>query len=220
MRVYSTPMAGTKVRPMGRKKWALVVMTFVGIVTIFYLATFHFYFRPITPKDIRELSEKLSLNFNERSLVEAVLVTARQVKHPRIRKALLEIHNLLKSPYNQKQFDELLSNYPEVFPREFVLAIDYGGVLGKANIVLKELSHKWPDEPKKREKVVKEILKPLALQTLNSEHWFYRSYALYVLAMLKCKDAVPKMLPLLQDPDPRVQETAQRALQELGYKVK
>ncbi len=187
---------------MELRKWALAVMTFIGIVVILYLAIFHPRFRPITPQDIRELSERLALNFSERSLIEAVLVTASQVKHPRIRKALLEIHSLLKSPHTRKQFDELLADYPEVFPYEFTLAVDYGGVLGKADIVLKELSHKWPDEPEKRKEVVREILKPLALQTLEDKHWFYRSYALYVLAMLKCKEAIPKNFALASRPRP------------------
>lgn len=152
------------------------------------------------------------------NLNEVIWLASQQVKHPNIKKSLLSIHKTLKV-YPEPLY-KLLADSPDLYPPEFVMAVDYGGKLGKANIVLRELSERWPDEPEKREEVVKQILKPLALQTLNDKHWFYRSYALYVLAMLKCKDAISKMSPLLQDPDPRVRETAQRALQELGYKVK
>lgn len=202
---------------MTRSRWILIGITFIGLVFLFVHLIVTFYPRPVTPADIRELSGILaSLMDGTRSLNEIIQLAAQQVKNPEIKRTLLSIQRSLGS----EPLYKLLANFPNVYPPEFVMAVDYGGKLGKMNIVLRELSQRWPDQPEKREATVKQILKPLALQTLKDESWFYRSYALYVLAMLKCKDAVPQMLPLLQDPDPRVRETAKRALQELGYKVK
>lgn len=205
---------------MTRSRWILLVgITFLGLVVIIVYLVVALYPRPVTPADIRELSKVLAslLSDGKHSLVEIVRLAAQQVRHPSIKKSLLRIHNSLYS--RSEPFYKFLEEFPNIYPPEFVMAVDYGGKLGKLDIVLKKLSENWPDHPEKQEGVVKEILKPLALQTLKDEHWFYRSYALYVLAMLKCREAIPEMLPLLQDPDPRVRETARRALQELGYKV-
>jgi len=205
---------------MSRRKWILVGMTFCGIIVIVCLTIMYSYLRPITPRDIRELSRQLALNLSgKHSLVEVVLIVANQVKHPRIKRTLMEIHHRLKTPHQRKQFDELLADYPEVFPHEFVLAVDYGGMLGKADIVLKELSETWPDKAEERKEVITKILKPLALQALKDKDQFRRGYALYVLAKLGCKDAVPDILPLLQDPNPNIRWQARKALQLLGYKV-
>jgi len=200
-----------------RPKWILVGITILGLVFLAIYLIVNLYPRSVTPEDIRELSKTLASFLNgKHSLSEVIQLTARQVKHPNIKRSLLIIH---KSLGNEPLY-KLLENFPDIYPPEFIMAVNYGGKLGKLNIVMKELSEKWPDEPEKREEVVRQVLKPLAIQTLKDKDWFYRSYALYVLAMLKCKDAVPQMLPLLQDPDPRVRETAQRALKELGYQVR
>lgn len=145
------------------------------------------------------------------------MVSGTTSETPQNQKITLIIHKSFES--RSEPFYRFLEDFPDIYPPEFVMAVNYGGSIGKGDIVLRELSVRWPDEPEKREEVVKQILKPLALQALKDKFWLYRLYALYVLAMLKCREAIPEMLPLLQDPDPRVRETARRALQELGYKV-
>jgi len=199
-----------------RPKWILVGITILGLAFLAIYLIVSLYPRSVTSEDIRELSKTLALFLGKHSLSEVIQLTACQVKHPNIKRSLFIIH---KSLGNEPLY-KLLENFPDIYPPEFIMAMNYGGKLGKLGIVMKELSEKWPDEPEKREEVVRQVLKPLAIQTLKDKDWFYRSYALYVLAMLKCKDAVPQMLPLLQDPDPRVRETAQRALKELGYQVR
>lgn len=205
---------------MTRLTWILLAgATFLGLVIIVVYLIVTSYHRPVTPADIRELSEVLaSLLDGKHSLSEVIWSAAQRTKHLSIRKSLLSIHKSLN--FRSEPLYKFLEEFPDIYPPEFVMAVNYGGKLGKVDIVLKKLSENWPDQPEKREGVVKEILKPLAIQTLNDDHWFYRSYALYVLAMLKCKDAIPQILPFLQDPDPRVREAAHKALQELGYKVK
>lgn len=197
-------------------KFLLFTLTLLllAVVTVYLLLTL--YPRPISPADIRELS-KCFASFDKYSLVDAIGLTARQIRHPTIKRTLFKIQYELKT-HPSKSFSELFPT--EVFPKEFVLALDYGAKIGKMNVVLKELSTRWPDEPEKREEVIKQILKPLAIQTLMDKDWFYRSYALYVLAKLECKDTAPKILPLLQDPDHRVREMAKKTLLKLGYKVK
>ncbi|MFN3422434.1 MAG: HEAT repeat domain-containing protein [Armatimonadota bacterium] len=206
---------------MKRKFWTLIVVTLLGVVgvVVYWFTTTQFP-RPVTAKDIRELCHILSSLFDgKHSLAEAVLITAHRVKNPRLKNTLLRIRKSFDDP-NSKPFYELLADYPDVFPREFSLAMEYASKLGRADILLKELAKSWTDDPAERKMVTTQILKSLALQALKDENWFYRSHAIYVLAKLDGKDSIPRILPFLQDPDPRVREAAHRALQELGYKVK
>lgn len=59
----------------------------------------------------------------------------------------------------------------------------------------------------------------IALERLKDEEWVVRVYALRALGLLGATDAVPHILPLLNDPQPEVREEAKKTLQMLGYKV-
>lgn len=206
---------------MRRKFWVLIVVTLLGVVgvVVHWFTTTQFP-RPVTAKDIREMCHVLySLFDGKHSLAEAVLITAHRVRNPRLKNTLLRIHESFNDP-NCKPFYGLLADYPEVFPPEFSLAMEYASKLGRADILLKELAKSWTDDPAERKMVTAQILKSLALQALKDENWFYRSHAVYALAKLDRKNSIPQILPFLKDPDPRVREMAHKALQELGYKVK
>ncbi len=60
----------------------------------------------------------------------------------------------------------------------------------------------------------------IVLERLKDSHPHVREMALIALARMKAKEAVPHMLPLLNDPDKKVRETAKKALQRLGYQVR
>ncbi len=69
-------------------------------------------------------------------------------------------------------------------------------------------------DPKQQAEAVR-----FAIERLKDPAWFVRSNALYVLTKLRVKEAVPHILPLLNDPKPEVREDARKALQRLGYRV-
>lgn len=59
-----------------------------------------------------------------------------------------------------------------------------------------------------------------AVKSLKDPEWVVRCYALRTLAGLSAKEAVPSILPLLDDPQPEVREDALAVLKRLGYRVK
>ncbi len=69
-------------------------------------------------------------------------------------------------------------------------------------------------DPQQRKEAIR-----LAIERLKDPAWIVRSEAIYVLAKLRVKEAVPHILPLLNDPKPEVREDARKALQRLGYRV-
>jgi len=62
------------------------------------------------------------------------------------------------------------------------------------------------------EKAVKATIK-----CLEDKEWVVRSYALRTLAGLSAKEAIPFILPLLNDPKPEVREDAKTILKKWGY---
>lgn len=59
-----------------------------------------------------------------------------------------------------------------------------------------------------------------AIECLKDSEWVVRCYALRTLAGLSAKEAVPFILPLLNDPKPEVRKDAIAVLKRLGYRVK
>lgn len=82
------------------------------------------------------------------------------------------------------------------------------------HIAVAAFTEATPD-PRQREELIH-----LAISRLRDPYWLVRDEAVYVLGRLQAKEAIPYILPLLNDPDPRVRETAQKTLQRLGYKAK
>lgn len=201
---------------MRRKFVILFAITFAGLIMIcWYIA--NYYLRPVTPEDIRELSSHLVSLFDEPDLAQIFWKAAHRVKNPRLKFALLKVYKSLNSP-NRKPFEEYLLDYPDVFPPEFSIAFGYSANLRRVDIFLKEIAKSWPDDPKDRWQVLKPILRSLAIQALKDEDWFYRKNAVSILVELDGKNAIPHILPLLHDPEPRVREVTRKALQKLGYK--
>ncbi len=60
----------------------------------------------------------------------------------------------------------------------------------------------------------------IVIERLKDPHPYVRDMALIALAQMKAKDAVPHILPLLNDPDDKVRQTARKALSSLGYEFK
>lgn len=73
---------------------------------------------------------------------------------------------------------------------------------------------KFQDTSQKRKAV------QAAIECLKDPEWVVRCYALRTLAGLSAKEAVPFILPLLNDPQPEVKEDAIAVLKRLGYRVK
>ncbi len=59
----------------------------------------------------------------------------------------------------------------------------------------------------------------LARERLKDSEWVVREYAIWALGKLGAKEAVPDILPFLNDPRPGVREEARKALNRLGYQV-
>jgi HEAT repeat protein len=61
----------------------------------------------------------------------------------------------------------------------------------------------------------------LALSSLKDSDWVTRLNGLKALATLDGKGAIPHLLPLLNDSNPRVQAEAKKkkTLQQLGYRI-
>ncbi len=60
----------------------------------------------------------------------------------------------------------------------------------------------------------------IVIERLKDPHPYVRDMALIALARMKAKEAVPHIMPLLNDPDDRVRQTARKALSSLGYEFK
>lgn len=69
-----------------------------------------------------------------------------------------------------------------------------------------------PKDPQQREEAIR-----LLIERLKDPSWVVRSYALHALARLGAKEAVPEILPLLNDSHPDVRNWAKIALKRLGY---
>jgi len=69
-------------------------------------------------------------------------------------------------------------------------------------------------EYKAKWKLIEPFLEPNRSkpQRLKDSHPHVREMALIALARMKAKEAVPHILPLLNDPDKKVRETAKKAL--------
>jgi len=199
---------------------ALIAVTLIGAISVIFWFTITHSLRPVTAEDIREMCEHMSSLFDgKHSLAEIVLITAHKVKNSRLRHSLLRIYNSFKDP-NCKPFYELLADYPDIFPLEFRLAVEYASKLKGLGTLLKELAKSWTDDQRERKIVITRILKSLAIRALKDEDWFYRLNAIYALAELDGKNSIPYILPLLKDPEPKVRQQAKKTLQQLGYQVR
>ncbi|MFN3421409.1 MAG: HEAT repeat domain-containing protein [Armatimonadota bacterium] len=69
-------------------------------------------------------------------------------------------------------------------------------------------------DPQQRKEAIE-----LAVERLKDDEQVVRQYALWALGNLGAKEAIPQILPLLNDPDPTVRERAKKTLQKLGYQV-
>jgi len=72
----------------------------------------------------------------------------------------------------------------------------------------------WSPDPQQRKEAYH-----LAIDGLKDPCWYIRALSVKALARLKAKNAVPLILPLLNDTHPEVRKQAVKALQQLGYKV-
>jgi hypothetical protein len=70
--------------------------------------------------------------------------------------------------------------------------------------------------PRQQHREVRKII----LERLKDSHPYVREMALIAVARMKAKEAVPHILPLLNDPDKEVRETTKKTLQKLGYQVR
>ncbi len=59
-----------------------------------------------------------------------------------------------------------------------------------------------------------------AIERLKDPEWVVRCYALRTLTGLSAKEAIPFILPLLNDPQPEVREDAIAVLKKFGYRMK
>ncbi|MFN3421410.1 MAG: HEAT repeat domain-containing protein [Armatimonadota bacterium] len=69
-------------------------------------------------------------------------------------------------------------------------------------------------DPQQRKEAIE-----LAVERLKDDERVVRHYALWALGNLGAKEAIPQILPLLNDPDPTVREQAKKTLKKLGYQV-
>jgi len=81
----------------------------------------------------------------------------------------------------------------------------------EAIAALREARH----DLKQREEAIK-----LTIGCLKDPEWIVRAYAIRSIAWLGVKEAIPQILPLLNDPQPEVREAAKWTLQKLGYQVR
>lgn len=193
----------------------ITLITFVSVLVYWMMMPCK-----VSPADIRRFSEVMGALIAEgKSLAQCFLLAAERERNPALRRILLKLHSdvLTKS----LPLYALMAEYPEAFNAEFVFAVKHGARMGRIDTVLKELSRQWPDEPEKQREAVRKIIKTVAIESLNDPRdWFYRLSALQSLAELGDRDVVFQILPLLQDPIPRVREAAKETLQRLGYTVK
>lgn len=80
------------------------------------------------------------------------------------------------------------------------------------HIALVVLPAATPD-PRQREELIH-----LAVSCLKDPYWLVRDEAVYVLWELQAKEAISCILPLLNDPDPRVRETTQKPCKDWDTK--
>lgn len=199
-------------------RWRFIVIVGVTLMVgflVFILVTFSR--RSVSPEDIRQFSRQFAslLGKGRHSVSECLLLAAQQTPNPYLRGVVLKIRSSAASSPLYKA----MAQYPDVFSPEYVFAIEHGFRMAKVDMVLKQLSERWPEEAEKRWEVVHQIIKSLALESLNNPDWSVRAAALSALYELKAKDAIPHLLPLLNDPHPKVREVARKVLQKLGYQV-
>jgi hypothetical protein len=72
----------------------------------------------------------------------------------------------------------------------------------------------WSPDPEQRKEAYH-----FAIDGLKDPCWYIRALSIKALARLKAKNAIPSILPLLNDTHPEVRKQAKKALQQLGYKV-
>lgn len=73
----------------------------------------------------------------------------------------------------------------------------------------------YVQDPQQRKEAIE-----LATERLKDNEWVVRQYALWALGKLEAKEAIPQILPLLNDPNPTVREQAKKTLQKLGYQFR
>ncbi len=171
----------------------------------------------VTPEDIRQFSKQLAAAFmtGKYSLYDSLGIVAQQTPNPKLKGAILDVRSRLS---HKGPFYEAMAQYPEVFSSEFVFAVKYGAQMACVNSVLLQLSREWPDDPHQRWDIVRGIIKRLAVEKLNDSDPFVRRWALRALAEVRAKESIPHILPLLNDPHPKVREETKKTLQQLGYK--
>jgi hypothetical protein len=199
------------------RRVALIGVTLLVIGVLLYFFTKRPISRQVSPQDLRQFSGQLAslIASNRYSFAECLRLTAQRTPNPYLRGVILSI----LASGKPSPFHKALERYPDVFPEEYVFAIKYGFGMARADTVLRQLSEQWPDDPSKRWEVVRRIIKPLALSSLKDSDWITRLNGLKALATLDGKGAIPHLLPLLNDSNPRVQAEAKKTLQQLGYKV-
>ncbi len=104
-------------------------------------------------------------------------------------------------PYTEKEMTILRQAISD--PNEYIRI--------EAIAALREAKH----DPKQREEAIK-----LIVPCLKDPEWIVRIYAVRSMYWLKAKEAIPHILPLLNDPHSDVREDAKKVLKHLGYSVK
>ncbi|MCS3917732.1 HEAT repeat domain-containing protein [Fervidibacter sacchari] len=199
------------------RRIVLVAMTLLVIGALLYFLTKRPLSRQVSPQDLRQFSGQLAslIASGQHSFTECLRLTAQKTSNPYLRGVILSI----LTSGRPSPLHKAMERYPDVFTEEYIFAVKYGFGMARADAVLRQLSEQWPDDPSKRWEVVRRIIKPLALSSLKDSDWVTRLNGLKALATLEGKDAIPHLLPLLNDPNPRVQAEAKKTLQQLGYKV-
>ncbi len=197
------------------RKVMLVGVTLLVIGALLYFIMTRPFARQVSPEDLRQFSGQLAslIVSNRYSFADCLRLTAQKTPNPYLRGVILAI----LSSGKPSPLCKAMERYPEVFSEEYVFAIRYGFGMARADTVLKQLAEQWPDDPSKRWEVVRRIIKPLALESLNDPVWVTRLNGLKALAELDGKGAIPHIMPLLNDPNPRVQAEAKKTLEQLGY---
>jgi len=103
-----------------------------------------------------------------------------------------------KRPYTEQEMNLLRKAITD--PNKYIRA--------EAIAALREAKH----DPKQREEAIR-----LIMPFLKDPEWLLRGYAVRSMAHLEAKEAIPQILPLLNDPHPEVRKDAKEALEKLGY---
>lgn len=110
-----------------------------------------------------------------------------------------------KRPYTSKEM-EMLRQILELKEGDCLWRDHYGDA-----IYLLSLS---PDLKQR-----KEAIRP-SIEGLHDPCWYVRALSVKALVRLKKREAVPLIIPLLNDPQPEVRNEVKKALQKLGYQVR